>query len=57
MELESHNFFCVFASLDIITAGSALGYAGEWEAFQNYRKTSCNASDFGQVRSSCFFPL
>jgi hypothetical protein len=34
---------------DILAAGTALGRAGEWEAFVKYLKTSYNASQLGQV--------
>ena len=38
-------------SADFLAAGTAIGYAGEWEAFVDYLKTSYNGSQLGHVRT------
>ena len=36
---------------DVLAAGVALGYAGEWEGLREYLKSSYRASELGQVRT------
>lgn len=42
--------FCPVTSYaDVLAAGTAIGYAGEWQAFIKYLQTSYRAADLGQV--------
>ena len=39
----------LFGPSDVLSAGVALGHAGEWEAMRDYLKSSYKASQLGQV--------
>ena len=41
-----------FVHVDVMAAGRALGYAGEWEGMLRYVENSANAQTLGQV-SAC----
>ena len=39
----------ILTTTDVLSAGVALGHAGEWDALRDYLKSSYKASRLGQV--------
>lgn len=46
--IDSFGLYCTFPT-DVLSAGVALGHAGEWDALRDYLKSSYKASQLGQV--------